>query len=388
MVPQLSEEALTFPRTASGNTAPISGLALGRPPDALFPINVSASLERVERPDIGDEEQVMKKSNGEGDVVMDASDVGFNGFLKGMDGAAGGGDSNLVLKPSFRDMVAGRLWEGLVTSQISELDVDMEEGDVQITSVNGTPKVCFSERVHSLVDDKLAKSIIVRLLGRSIGYTALLNRVRTMWNPSGELAMIDLDNGYFLICFALESDMSKVLTGGPWVIYGHYLTVQPWSRSFSTAKDHPDQIVVWVRLSGLPYRYYTKSMFRCIAGVIGKIVKIDYNTTEGKCGKFARLAVVVDLKKPLIPSIVIDNFRQKIEYEGLPIICYGCGCYGHTEDACKLNVSGSSTEECGVTDELRESDKLEKFGPWMQVMGRRARKGVSNRVLHNSESQH
>ncbi|KAL4384684.1 hypothetical protein GQ457_15G002820 [Hibiscus cannabinus] len=196
-----------------------------------------------------------------------------------------------------------------------------------------------------------------------------------MWNPSGELAMIDLDNGYFLIRFALESDMLKVLTGGPWVIYGHYLTVQPWSRSFSTAKDHPDQIVVWVRLPGLPYRYYTKSMFRCIAGVIGKIVRIDYNTTEGKCGKFARLAVVVDLKKPLIPSIVIDNFHQKIEYEGLPIICYGCRCYGHTEDACKLNVSGSSTEECGVTDELRESDKLEKFGPWMQVMGRRARKG-------------
>ncbi|KAK9021193.1 hypothetical protein V6N11_011194 [Hibiscus sabdariffa] len=100
MVPQRSEEALTFPRAASGNTAPISGLALGRPPDALFPINVSASLERVEHPDIGDEEQVMKKSKGEGDVLMDASDVGFNGFSKVMGRRARKGVSNRVLHNS------------------------------------------------------------------------------------------------------------------------------------------------------------------------------------------------------------------------------------------------------------------------------------------------
>ncbi|KAK8675457.1 hypothetical protein V6N13_033523 [Hibiscus sabdariffa] len=153
MVPQLSEEALTFPRVASDSTAPVSGLALGRPPDASSPIQVPVSLERVEHPDIGEEEQVMKKSKGEWDVVMDVSDIGFNGFPNGMAGIAGdvvmavsgdglgGGDSNMGSKPSFRDMLAGRLGEGLVKTQLSELDVDMEAGDVQITSVDGTPRL-------------------------------------------------------------------------------------------------------------------------------------------------------------------------------------------------------------------------------------------------------
>ncbi|PPR81864.1 hypothetical protein GOBAR_AA38849 [Gossypium barbadense] len=43
-------------------------------------------------------------------------------------------------------------------------------------------------------------------------------------------------------------------------------------------------------LPALPNRYYTKSIFRAIANVIGKVIKIDYNTTEGKRGHFAHLA--------------------------------------------------------------------------------------------------
>ncbi|MBA0830001.1 hypothetical protein Goarm_014556 [Gossypium armourianum] len=61
-------------------------------------------------------------------------------------------------------------------------------------------------------------------------------------------------------------------------------------------------------LPALPNRYYTKSIFRAIANVIGKVIKIDYNTTEGKRGHFAHLAVIVYLSKPLLPSLGIRRF--------------------------------------------------------------------------------
>ncbi|MBA0723768.1 hypothetical protein Golax_004324 [Gossypium laxum] len=41
---------------------------------------------------------------------------------------------------------------------------------------------------------------------------------------------------------------------------------------------------------------------------------------------FVTLAVVVDLRKPLISCIGIDNFLQRVEYDGLLFICYECGC--------------------------------------------------------------
>ncbi|MBA0780385.1 hypothetical protein Gotri_004492, partial [Gossypium trilobum] len=35
-------------------------------------------------------------------------------------------------------------------------------------------------------------------------------------------------------------------------------------------------------LPGLPYRFYNKKLLRFIAGTLGKVVKVDYNTTTGK----------------------------------------------------------------------------------------------------------
>ncbi|KAL4388116.1 hypothetical protein GQ457_09G010660 [Hibiscus cannabinus] len=88
------------------------------------------------------------------------------------------------------------------------------------------------------------------------------------------------DNEYYLVRFADKDDSHNVLAGRPWMIYGSYLTVQPWNRFFSTKEDHPSQIMVWVKLPRLPYRYYTKRLFRHIAATIGKVVRIDYNTKE------------------------------------------------------------------------------------------------------------
>ncbi|MBA0777833.1 hypothetical protein Gotri_005801 [Gossypium trilobum] len=67
---------------------------------------------------------------------------------------------------------------------------------------------------------------------------------------------------------------------------------------------------------------------------VGRIVKIDYNTIGGRKGKFTRMAIFVYLNKPLVPCSDIDGFTQKIEYEGLLQICYGCRSCGHVQEVC------------------------------------------------------
>ncbi|KAL4295172.1 hypothetical protein GQ457_12G027560 [Hibiscus cannabinus] len=135
-------------------------------------------------------------------------------------------------------------------------------------------------------------------------------------------------------------------------------------------------VIVWVRLSGLPYRYYCKALFRRIAQVVGKVVKVDYNTQAGERGKFARLAITVDLNKPLTPCIGIDNFVQKLEYEGLNLICFACGKYGHSREVCSLNpVSNDEAAAIEVNNHSsdRVPNKSELYGPWMVVKDRRHR---------------
>ncbi|KAL4289744.1 hypothetical protein GQ457_14G000690 [Hibiscus cannabinus] len=363
--PRISEADLRSSRASPLRDpfSPLTGSANGRPPDGSLQSVIPSRLERLAEPVSVEDQQVGKRSRGEEDDVMD---VGLDKVGGTVSLAAGYRDSvcdvsdmqqteeRSQVKPSFRDMLAGNKPLNVPGFAIPELDVEMQEEDVQLSSVDGTPAIDFSDRIHDRVDAKLANSVIVRLLGRMIGYNALLNRIRSLWNPSGEIALVDLDNGYYLVRFANGDDVSRVLLGGPWQIYGNYLTVQPWSRSFTMTKEHPDQIVVWARLPGLPYRYYTKSMFRFIAGAIGKVIKIDYNTTEGKRG------------------LLIDGKRQIVEYEGLPMICYTCGKYGHTVEVCKKGETNSGAGAHADMYDLTPADPDEKFGPWMQAANQEA----------------
>lgn len=59
--------------------------------------------------------------------------------------------------------------------------------------------------------------------------------------------------------------------------------------------------------------------------MVGKVLRIDYNTKSASRGKFARLAVEVNLEKPLVSQLLVDGRKLRIEYENLPQICFQCG---------------------------------------------------------------
>ncbi|KAK8663307.1 hypothetical protein V6N13_083130 [Hibiscus sabdariffa] len=80
MALQFSEVVLTNPRSDSDSVAPLSELATGRPPDGSIPIQIPISLERVDHPVNKEDQQVIKKSRGEVDEVMDVGGGGFNGL--------------------------------------------------------------------------------------------------------------------------------------------------------------------------------------------------------------------------------------------------------------------------------------------------------------------
>ena len=62
-----------------------------------------------------------------------------------------------------------------------------------------------------------------------------------------------------------------------------------------------------------------------IGNALGKALKVDYQTLSATKGKYARLCVEVDLKKPLVPFVWVDRELQVVEYEGLEAICFECG---------------------------------------------------------------
>ena len=67
------------------------------------------------------------------------------------------------------------------------------------------------------------------------------------------------------------------------------------------------------------------------------MLKIDQNMSIHSRGKFARLCVEIDLRKKLVPAITTLGREFKAEYEGLHLICFKCGRYGHRMEVCMEN---------------------------------------------------
>ncbi|KAL4346332.1 hypothetical protein GQ457_17G005970 [Hibiscus cannabinus] len=244
-------------------------------------------------------------------------------------------------------------------------DIDLLEDDVQFGEIDGIPSVQFSDRVQGLAFKSLDLTLVVKVLGRRVGYNTLHNRIFNIWKPSHSLKLIDIDNDYFLVKFDARSDYLKVLTDGPWTIFGHYLTVEPWSVDFSTSQSYPSRIIAWIRLPGLPITCYKRSLLESIGSCIGSIVKIDFHSDNGSRGRFARMAIKINLRNPLVSKLVINGKVQLVEYESLPVVCFGCGMYGHVQDLCPKAHSTTPTTTPTVPPESHQTPPRDPYGPWM-----------------------
>ncbi|KAE8733049.1 hypothetical protein F3Y22_tig00001644pilonHSYRG00459 [Hibiscus syriacus] len=180
---------------------------------------------------------------------------------------------------TYVDMVAGSSKSRDYPNRLLREELELTDRDCIIGKTEEFPTIKFSERVHNLIDKNMQNSVIVRLLGRTIGFKDLETRIQSLRHPQGRFKLVDLENNYFIVRFEYEEDYLKVLTEGRWTIYDSYLTVQQWSNSFSTTEKHPSHVVVWIRLPRLPNRYHTKK-FNMIASIIGSVVCLYKTTTR------------------------------------------------------------------------------------------------------------
>ncbi|PPS17534.1 hypothetical protein GOBAR_AA03038 [Gossypium barbadense] len=164
---------------------------------------------------------------------------------------------------------------------------------------------------------------------------------------------------------------------GPWLIYGQYLTVQPWTKEFTPSQPYPSMVLAWIRLPGLPGFLYKKRILEEIGGIIGKVVLLDFNTDSRTKGRFAWIAVYINLDNPLIAQVLVNGLHQKVEYEALPMIYFTCGKYDHTKELCVplQPETSSGKEQTGVTP-VKDMNEGEGaiYGPWM-VVEKKSRKG-------------
>ncbi|XP_019173794.1 PREDICTED: uncharacterized protein LOC109169367 [Ipomoea nil] len=189
------------------------------------------------------------------------------------------------------------------------------------------------------------RSLILRVLGRTVGYSFLLQRLQRMCKTQASFDLIALTNDCYIAKFETLADYEAVKLGGPWMVLDHYLITQVWRPNFDPRSSRTDKILAWIRFPSLPIEYFDEEFLKKIRISIGKPIKIDVTTGLASKGKLARVCVELDITKPLLSNFVINMTEWPIEYEGIHYICFKCGVYGHRTDLCGKDAPPSPAVE-------------------------------------------
>ncbi|XP_023638089.1 uncharacterized protein LOC17885862 [Capsella rubella] len=221
----------------------------------------------------------------------------------------------------------------------------------------GEPFVTIGSEVLTVMRGLWKRCMIVKVLGRNIPIAAMSRKLRELWKPKGAMHVTDLPRQFFMVRFDMEEEYMEALTGGPWKVFGSYLMVQDWSPDFDPMRDEITTTPVWVRLSNIPMLFYHRQILMGIAEGLGKPLKVDLTTQNLDRARFARVCVEVNLKKPLKGTIMVNDERFFVSYEGLSSICSACGLYGHLVHACPKTMQEKlvASQTTQSTQELNQN---------------------------------
>lgn len=261
-------------------------------------------------------------------------------------------------RTSFKDKLMG----GANVSPPKKFEDLIDNGKMKVVYVNDNPllpKIVVERTVIENMCSPWKDALVVSLLGKRLGYKLMKSKLTSLWRLSGEFDLMDVDNGFYMVKFDRDEDKEKVMGGGPWMIFDHYLAVATWSPEFISPAARVKKTLAWIRIPGLNVVFYDESYLMSAARAIGRPVKLDKSTLRAERGRFARICVELDLDKPVVGKICLENFWYKIEYEGLHVICTKCGCYGHRYRECAGPVisepNGSGKKAAGGAPQTKEA---------------------------------
>jgi hypothetical protein len=117
----------------------------------------------------------------------------------------------------------------------------------------------------------------------------------------------DMGDNIFIFTFRQESGKNKALAEGPWMFNTRSLLVLEDFVPTKTLKEYEfSTIPIWIRIFGLPLGMMDRETGESIGDEIGEYLDADVGDDGLAAGKFLRVKVRINIKRPLMRGIMVN----------------------------------------------------------------------------------
>lgn len=180
------------------------------------------------------------------------------------------------------------------------------------------------------------------LADRLVFGEGLAQALGKIWCPIRDIDCKDLGSNHFLFTFHQTAGKRRALEDGPWVFGKDLIIVVDFDGRKHLEDIRFEEVPIWIRVSGMPLGMTNKETGIAIVNVVGHFVDMDLEEDGSAVGKYLRIKVKLNVKKPLMRGVLLmeDDDEEPgwcpIVYEFLPEFCYTCSIIGHTDKACAV----------------------------------------------------
>ncbi|XP_074293179.1 uncharacterized protein LOC141620131 [Silene latifolia] len=183
-------------------------------------------------------------------------------------------------------------------------------------------------------------AVVCYVLGGNPPWELLQGFVQKLWGVYKFDKILFFPNGVFLVRFPTLECQNLVLQQGFPMFDNKPLVVKPWTEDCTFQKERVNHVPIWLRLCGLPLKFWGKSSLEKLAGLLGKFLKRDAATKNKTRLGYARLLVEVEVGQEFPDKLYFKDEKGSeisilVEYEWKPIVCGSCKGIGHSQEACK-----------------------------------------------------
>ncbi|KAG5525263.1 hypothetical protein RHGRI_031816 [Rhododendron griersonianum] len=200
-------------------------------------------------------------------------------------GGGGGGGGGEGKEPLYGLVMEEELLEKLSSFVLTN---DEEEAVVlDVEDFNISRQECLRSAVGKVITQK----------GVNLG--GLKASMELAWGYPKGLKVMEVGGGIYQFVFGKESDLLRVIAGGPWLYNNHFIVLHRWEEGLRPEQINFSYSPFWIQLRALPLEFMSIEVGRKMIVGFGEVQEVMMAQLHGNQGRCIRVRVELDITKPI-----------------------------------------------------------------------------------------